>query len=233
MGNAAPTRTSETRTPQAKDTMSNGWNAPLPLSSKFLHLKSYTFQLWWKLRPFLSRAMEQMAWLFSSSLLVMFASKESASFAFSTGMNAILQKNPKKPRAQCAVVMMIFFVIVNEMSIYAGARFAPRSRSELVPSTGTGGVFGCIGSCGRALSSNNIGASCSSSSNGPWESGTGKPCQNAATSVPVGQGSGTYESIGSWDVSRIADLTYSKFRLKVFHDSTCLHAHAVSIRDDG
>ena len=97
---------------------------------------------------------------------------------------------------------------------YADAVFAPKSRTQLQGDGQTGstaGVFGCIGLCGRSLSSTSEGYTyCPYSADGPWESGTGDPCNNADSEVPAGQGSGTYSTIGSWDVSRVDNMRYSK-----------------------
>ena len=96
---------------------------------------------------------------------------------------------------------------------YADAVFAPTSRTQLQGDGQTGstaGVFGCIGLCGRSLETYEGYTFCSSSANGPWESGTGDPCNNADSAVPAGQGSGTYSTIGSWDVSRVDNMRFSK-----------------------
>ena len=87
----------------------------------------------------------------------------------------------------------------------AEAAFAPRSRAELMPSSGTGGVFGCVGACGQNLYSVMSYTLCHSDANGPWESGNGV-CANADSDVPSGQGTGKYGAIGSWDVSAVGSL---------------------------
>lgn len=64
----------------------------------------------------------------------------------------------------------------------------PRNRQELQGDGGAEkGVFGCIGACGRSLSVSSVSSVykyCSSSANGPWESGNGV-CVNAAPSWPL------------------------------------------------
>jgi hypothetical protein len=92
------------------------------------------------------------------------------------------------------------------------AAFTPRNRAELQgDGQSTAGVFGCVGSCGQSfLSGSGEYTHCSSSANGPWESGSGSPCNNADVLVPVGQGSGTYGALGDWDVSSVQDMSGSK-----------------------
>mgnify|MGYP004183832589 CR=1 FL=1 len=91
------------------------------------------------------------------------------------------------------------------------AVFAPRNRAELQGDGGAElGVFGCVGECGRSLL--NAGTSnsfCSSSANGPWESGNGT-CVNADKDVPSGQGTGKYGAIGTWDVSEVESMYRSE-----------------------
>ena len=86
----------------------------------------------------------------------------------------------------------------------AEAAFAPGSRAELVPSSGQGGVFGCVGACGASLATFEGVTYCKSSA-GSWRTGTGV-CVNADTDVPSGQGTGKYGAIGSWDVSAVENL---------------------------
>ena len=92
-----------------------------------------------------------------------------------------------------------------------GAEFAPRNRQELQGDGGAEkGVFGCIGACGRSLSGTSGYEFCSSSANGPWESGNGV-CVNADSEVPSDQGTGKYGAIESWDVSRVQNMRYSEY----------------------
>ena len=97
-------------------------------------------------------------------------------------------------------------------TIFADAAFAPRSRTELQGNGGsTLGVFGCIGSCGQSpLPTSGDYTYCFG---GAWISGTGNPCNNADTGVPNGQGTGTYGTMGSWDVSKVDNMGWSKFSL--------------------
>ena len=90
------------------------------------------------------------------------------------------------------------------MGRVAEAAFAPGSRAELVPSSGEGGVFGCVGACGASLATVEGMTYCGSSA-GSWRTGTGV-CVNADTDVPSGQGTGKYGAIGSWDVSAVESL---------------------------
>ena len=91
------------------------------------------------------------------------------------------------------------------------AVFAPRNRAELQGDGGAElGVFGCVGACGEGLKDAGISYwYCSSSANGPWESGNGT-CVNADENVPDGQGTGKYGAIGTWDVSKVTDMSYSE-----------------------
>jgi len=110
------------------------------------------------------------------------------------------------------------------------AVFVPRNRADL-QGTGTsdgGGVFQCVGACGQGLLSAGTGYSfCSSSANGPWESGSGACTTYAAMSVPSGQGDGTHGAIGSWDVSNVQSMKYRECRttttdIPVFVDSSLI-----------
>ena len=95
--------------------------------------------------------------------------------------------------------------------MFADAVFAPRTRTELQGDGGsTLGVFGCVGSCGGSLSRSGDSTYCTSSG-GSWRDGSGNPCINADSSVPSGQGTGTYGTMGSWDVSKVDNMRYSKF----------------------
>ena len=96
------------------------------------------------------------------------------------------------------------------MIMFADAAFAPRSRTELQgDGGGTLGVFGCVGSCGSSPLPTSSGYTYCN--NGAWTSGTGNSCNNAATDVPNGQGTGTYGTMGSWDVSKVDNMGWSKF----------------------
>ena len=111
------------------------------------------------------------------------------------------------------------------MMIFADAAFAPTSRTELQGNGGSIlGVFGCIGSCGQSplptLSTSDDYTFCDDGGwtsddgdDGGWTSGTGNPCNNADTGVPNGQGTGTYGTMGSWDVSKVDNMGYCKFSL--------------------
>ena len=122
----------------------------------------------------------------------------------------------RKARKQCtATSLLLGIVAVSLAGIMvlvpcADAAFTPNSRFKLQGDGGsTLGVFGCVGSCGGSLSTSPTGYTyCSSSGN--WRSGAGNPCTNADTDVPSGQGTGKYETIGSWDVSKINNMGYSK-----------------------
>ena len=104
------------------------------------------------------------------------------------------------------VLLMGVSVAMGGMGRVAEAAFAPGSRAELVPSSGEGGVFGCVGACGASLTTY-WGVTYCSSSAGSWRTGTGV-CVNADTDVPSGQGTGKYGAIGSWDVSAVESLRY-------------------------
>jgi len=111
------------------------------------------------------------------------------------------------------VLLMGVSVAMGWMGRVAEAAFAPGSRAELVPSSGEGGVFGCVGACGSASLSTSLGVTyCHGSNDGPWESGTGV-CMNADTDVPSGQGTGKYGAIGSWDVSAVESLQFGAWNL--------------------
>ena len=112
----------------------------------------------------------------------------------------------KKKNKQQLVLWVLLGVsmAMGWMGRVAEAAFAPRSRAELVPSSGEGGVFGCVGACGASLNTYQGVTYCSSSA-GSWRTGTGV-CVNADTDVPSGQGTGKYGAIGSWDVSAVESL---------------------------
>ena len=113
-------------------------------------------------------------------------------------------------------------------TIFADAAFAPRSRTELQGDGGsTLGVFGCVGSCGRSLSVFNSYTYCAS---GDWTSGTGNPCNNANTGVPNGQGTGTYGTMGSWDVSKVDNMGWSKCSLLDFIIASPVYCNILSSR---
>ena len=99
------------------------------------------------------------------------------------------------------IAMVVLAAMISESS----AAFAPNSRAELQAAT-----FGCVGACGQALSGSGDGTYCHWSANGPWESGSGDPCNNAGDSVPNGQGSGAYGVIGDWDVAKVTSMSYSE-----------------------
>ena len=86
----------------------------------------------------------------------------------------------------------------NRMVLCASAQFAPENRLDMMPNA-TGGVFACVGACGQSLSEYQGDTYCSSSS-GDWASGDGSLCDN----------DGTHGAIGSWNVSRAQDMTYSE-----------------------
>ena len=97
------------------------------------------------------------------------------------------------------------------------AVFTPRTRAELQGdgTAGGGGVFGCVGACGRGLSMSNGYTHCHVNDDGPWESGDGTTCANADSDVPSGQGDGKYGDIGSWVVSKVTTM----------HSSECTTVH--------
>ena len=110
----------------------------------------------------------------------------------------------------CILIALDIVSTDGRVVIFADAAFAPNTVMELKGDGGsTLGVFGCVGSCGGPLMTTPI--LCHKSRNGPWESGSGNPCNNANASVPSGQGTGTYDTMGSWDVSRVDKMDYSKF----------------------
>ena len=104
-------------------------------------------------------------------------------------------------RLHAAIAVTISAAMLNETA----AAFAPNSRAELQTAT-----FGCVGACGRALSGSGDETYCIWYANGPWESGTGNPCNNADDSVPSGQGSGSYGVIGDWNVAKVTDMRFSE-----------------------
>ena len=104
--------------------------------------------------------------------------------------------------------------------MFADAVFAPRTRTELQGDGGsTLGVFGCVGSCGGGLKEDEIYKYCYDP--GDWHTGTGNPCDNANTAVPSNQGTGTYNNIASWDVSRVANMRYSKSTVRHMTPGSC------------
>ena len=115
----------------------------------------------------------------------------------------------------CRIFMLIALIVASmdlRVMMFADAAFAPRTRTELQGNGGsTLGVFGCVGSCGGSLSTSSGGSTYCGSSGGSWRSGSGNPCKNAGSSVPSNQGTGTYGTMGSWDVSRVDNMRYSKF----------------------
>ena len=118
----------------------------------------------------------------------------------------------KKNNKQLVLWMLLgISMAMGWMGRAAEAAFAPGSRAELMPSSGEGGVFGCVGACGESLQSSGDTTFCSSSA-GSWRTGTGV-CVNADTDVPSGQGTGKYGAIGSWDVSAVESLAYGAWDL--------------------
>ena len=115
----------------------------------------------------------------------------------------------------CRIFMLIALIVASmdlRVMMFADAAFAPRTRTEL-QGDGQGstlGVFGCVGSCGGSLSGSGDSTYCGVSG-GSWRSGSGNPCKNAGSAVPSNQGTGTYGTMGSWDVSRVDNMRYSKF----------------------
>ena len=101
------------------------------------------------------------------------------------------------------------------------AAFTPNGRSEL---QGNGvsllGVFGCVGECAGFdyMVTSGPYPYCSIHTYGPWKLGTGNPCTNAYTDVPSGQGTGKYGTIGSWDVSKINSMAFSKLGCHLHFD---------------
>ena len=81
--------------------------------------------------------------------------------------------------------------------------------------SGTGGVFGCVGACGQALTGA-VHTNCPMGANGPWESGTGVVCVNANNDVPNGQGTGKYGEIGSWNVSSVESMSHMFYSATAF-----------------
>ena len=125
----------------------------------------------------------------------------------------------RRVRKHCMAMRLLLAIAVAslvEMMMmcvpYADAAFTPNSRSELQgDGEGSLGVFGCVGSCGSSLlQGRGDSFPICISKTGNWASGTGKPCSNADTDVPTGQGIGKYGIIGSWDVSKINNMENSK-----------------------
>ena len=112
----------------------------------------------------------------------------------------------------CRMLLLISLAISwtdLRVMMFADAVFAPRTRTELQGDGGSAlGVFGCVGSCMGSLSTVNGFTYCGDG--GSWRSGSGNPCNNANSGVPSGQGTGTYGSMGSWDVSRVDSMGMSK-----------------------
>ena len=116
------------------------------------------------------------------------------------------------------------------MMISADAAFAPTSRTELQGDGGnTLGVFGCVGSCGTSPLpiAHGVYTYCR---DGGWSSGTGNPCNNANTGVPNGQGTGTYGTMGSWDVSKVDNMRWSKCSLLDFIIANPVYCNILSSR---
>jgi hypothetical protein len=115
-------------------------------------------------------------------------------------------------------------------TIFADAAFAPRSRTELQGDGGSNlGVFGCVGSCGQSPLRESSGYNYCST--GDWRySGTGNPCNNANTDVPNGQGTGTYGTMGSWDVSKVDNMRWSKCSLLDFIIANPVYCNILSSR---
>ena len=115
------------------------------------------------------------------------------------------------------------------MMISADAAFAPGSRTELQgDGGGTLGVFGCVGSCGRSPLRKRLGYTYCE--DGGWTSGTGNPCNNANTNVPNGQGTGTYGTMGSWDVSKVDNMRRGKCSLLDFIIASPVYCNILSSR---
>jgi hypothetical protein len=106
------------------------------------------------------------------------------------------------------------------------AAFTPRTRAELQGdgTAGGGGVFGCVGACGEGLTA---GIYCHADANGLWESGDGNTCANADSDVPSGQGDGKSGAIGSWNVGKVTDMTYSE--CTIYCPSVCCLPHVSSV----
>ena len=51
------------------------------------------------------------------------------------------------------------------------------------------------------------------------------PDGSFADQVPNGEGSGQYDAIGDWDVSKVTDFSSSTFAPPPPRNSTCLHTH--------
>lgn len=118
----------------------------------------------------------------------------------------------------CRIFMVIALAVASmDLKVmFADAAFAPRTRIELQgDGGGTLGVFGCVGSCGRSLSSSDGFTYCGTSGY-HWESGSGNPCNNANSAVPSNQGTGTYGTMESWNVSRVDNMAWSKFVRSIY-----------------
>ena len=120
----------------------------------------------------------------------------------------------------CRIFMVIALAVASvdmRVMMFADAAFAPRTRTEL-QGDGQGstlGVFGCVGSCGGSLSRSGDSTYCGRG--GSWGYGSGNPCNNAGSAVPSNQGTGTYGTMGSWDVSRVDNMGMSKFVPSTFY----------------
>ena len=106
------------------------------------------------------------------------------------------------------------------------AVFVPRNRLELQGDRTAegGGVFACVGACGAALGSDDDGGDpyCKIREFGVWTTGDGV-CVNADSTVPHGQGDGTYGNIGSFDVSKVTSMDYMFRNAQAFniHTRSC------------
>eukprot|EP00946_MAST-07B_sp_MAST-7B-sp1_P002443 g2443.t1 len=131
-------------------------------------------------------------------------------------INVSQQEKKKKKKGLFLWGLLGISMAIGGTGRVAEAAFAPRSRAELMPSSGTGGVFGCVGACGQSLSVWGSYTYCSPYANGPWESGNGV-CANADSDVPSGQGTGKYGAIGSWDVSAVGSLAHAFYYANNFN----------------
>ena len=91
------------------------------------------------------------------------------------------------------ITLLIMAMVWNLHAV--DAVFAPADRSALQTA-----LFGCVGACGAALDGSGDETYCSSSRNGPWESGTGADCDAAST----------HGAIDAWDVSRVTSMRDSE-----------------------
>ena len=125
-----------------------------------------------------------------------------------------LCRRQRRPGLSVLRTIMLLAVPLAEMRkmLRVGAVFTPTNRAELQGdgSVGGGGVFGCVGACGRSLSGSGEGTYCIWSADGPWESGTGSVCVNANNNVPSGQGNGKYGTIASWSVGAVTNMGLSE-----------------------